>query len=69
MWLFLRFDSEFFIEKMKEIINDDEDICVESIEALDDYIEKLEALLGLANSAFARFISVGEYLTQGANHE
>ncbi|WAV89342.1 hypothetical protein NB647_00485 [Oxalobacter aliiformigenes] len=70
MLLFLSFDSETFIEKAKAIIDGDEDIYMEAIEALDDYQKKLKSLSELANSALARFLWVGEYLSQkGDSHE
>lgn len=70
MLLFLSYDSETFIEKAKAIIDDDEDIYMEAIEALDDYQKKLKSLSELANSALARFLWVGEYLSQkGDSHE
>ena len=64
MLLFLSFDSETFIEKAKAIMDGDEDIYMEAIEALDDYQKKLKSLSELANSALARFLWVGEYLSQ-----
>ena len=70
MLRFLSFDSETFIEKAKAIIDDDEDIYMDAIEALDDYQKKLKSLSELANSALARFLWVGEYLSQkGGSHE
>lgn len=70
MLLFLSFDSETFIEKAKAIMDGDEDIYMEAIEALDDYQKKLKLLSELANSALARFLWVGEYLSQkGDSHE
>ena len=70
MLLCLSFDSETFIEKAKAIMDGDEDIYMEAIEALDDYQKKLKSLSGLANSAFERFLCVGEYLSQkGDSHE
>lgn len=70
MLLFLSYDSETFIEKAKAIIDGDEDIYMEAIEALDDYQKKLKSLSELANSALARFLWVGEYLSQkGDSHE
>ena len=64
MLLFLSFDSETFMEKAKAVIDGDEDIYMEAIEALDDYQKKLKSLSELANSALARFLWVGEYLSQ-----
>ena len=64
MLLFLSFDSETFMEKAEALVNDDEDIYMEAIEALDDYQKKLKSLSELANSALARFLWVGEYLSQ-----
>ena len=70
MLLFLSFDSATFIEKAKAIIDGDEDVYMEAIEALDDYQKKLKSLSELANSALARFLWVGEYLSQkGDSHE
>ena len=70
MLLFLSYDSATFIEKAKAIIDGDEDIYMEAIEALDDYQKKLKSLSELANSALARFLWVGEYLSQkGDSHE
>ena len=70
MLLFLSLDSRTFIEKAKAIMDGDEDIYMEAIEALDDYQKKLKSLSGLANSAFERFLCVGEYLSQkGDSHE
>ena len=43
---------------------------MEAIEALDDYQKELKSLSELANSALARFLWVGEYLSQkGDSHE
>ncbi len=64
MLLFLSFDSETFMEKAKAIIDGDEDIYMEAIEALDDYQKKLKSLSELANSALARFLWVGEYVSR-----
>lgn len=64
MLLFLSFDSETFIEKAKAIMDGDEDIYMEAIEALDDYQKKLKSLSELANSALARFLWVGEYVSR-----
>ena len=64
MLLFLSYDSETFIEKAKAIIDGDEDIYMEAIEALDDYQKKLKSLSELANSALARFLCVGEYVSR-----
>ena len=70
MLLFLSFDSETFIEKAEAIIDGDEDIYMEAIEVLDDYRKKLKSLSELADSALARFLWVGEYLSQkGDSHE
>ena len=70
MLLFMSFDSETFMEKAEALVNDDEDIYMEAIEALDDYQKKLKSLSELANSALARFLWVGEYLSQkGDSHE
>ena len=63
MLLFLSYDSATFIEKAKAIIDGDEDIYMEAIEALDDYQKKLKSLSELANSALARFLWVGEYVS------
>ena len=64
MLLFLSFDSETFIEKAKAIMEGDEDVYMEAIEALDNYQKKLKSLSELANSALARFLWVGEYLSE-----
>ena len=64
MLLFLSLDSRTFIEKAKAIMDGDEDIYMEAIEALDDYQKKLKSLSELANSAFARFLWVGEYVSR-----
>lgn len=64
MLLFLSYDSETFIEKAKAIIESDEDVYMEAIEALGDYQKKLKSLSELANSALARFFWVGEYLSE-----
>ena len=64
MLLFLSFDSATFIEKAKAIIDGDEDVYMEAIEALDDYQKKLKSLSELANSALARFLWVGEYVSR-----
>ena len=70
MLLFLSFDSETFIVNVKAIIDGDVDVYMEAIEALDDYQKELKSLSELANSALARFLWVGEYLSQkGDSHE
>lgn len=70
MLLFLSYDSETFVEKAKAIIDGDEDVYMKAIEALDDYQKKLKSLSELADFALARFLWVGEYLSQkGDSHE